>query len=108
MTDTQLVKTIIENNSEYSYINFIKQKNTDKQYILIDIGFKDAYNAYYMNEGKTVTLQNVLNYLSDLDLEFDCLRMTPAYIEGRKKQTRGIKMSLEDFTRILTGKQDIT
>lgn len=108
LTDTQLVKTIIENNSEYSYINFIKQKNTDKQYILIDIGFKDAYNAYYMNEGKTVTLQNVLNYLSDLDLEFDCLRMTPAYIEGRKKQTRGIKMSLEDFTRILTGKQDIT
>lgn len=100
------IKTIIKENSDYSYIHFVKQKDKEKEYILIDIGFKEAYNNYYINEDKTITLSNVINYLQDLDFDFDCLKMTPCYIEGRKKQVRGIKMSLDDFTKILTGKRD--
>ena len=101
------IKTIIKENSDYSYIHFVRHKNKEEDYILIDIGFKEAYNNFYINEDKTITLNNVINYLKDLDLEFDCLKMTPCYIEGRKKQVRGIKMSLKDFVRILTGRQDI-
>ena len=102
------IKDVINNNPDYSYVHFVKQKDKDAApHILIDIGFKEAYNSFYFNEGKTITLNNVLLYLKELDLEFDCLKMTPCYIEGRKKQVRGIKMSLKDFVRILTGKQEI-
>lgn len=102
------IRDIINNNPDYSYIHFVKQKNKDSEpHILIDIGFKEAYNNFYFNEGRTITLNNVLLYLKELDIDFDCLKMTPCYIEGRKKQVRGIKMSLKDFVRILTGKQDI-
>lgn len=101
------VRSIIEDNPEYSYIHFVRQKADEgKKYILIDIGFKGAYNSYYFNEGKTITLNNVLFYLKELDIDFDCLKMTPCYVQGRKKQVRGIKMSLDDFTKILTGKDD--
>ena len=100
------IRSIIEDNPEYSYVHFVRQNDKDKKYILIDIGFKGAYNSYYFNEGKTITLNNVLFYLKELDIDFDCLKMTPCYIEGRKKQIRGIKMSLDDFTKILTGKRD--
>lgn len=101
------LKSIIKDNPEYSYVHFVRQKNDDDQYILIDIGFKEAYNSFYFNEGKTITLNNVLFYLKELDIEFDCLKMTPCYVEGRKKQVRGIKMSLNDFMRILIGKQEL-
>lgn len=102
------IRDVINNNPDYSYIHFVKQKDKDEDpYILIDIGFKEAYNNFYFNEGRTITLNNVLLYLKELDLDFDCLKMTPCYIEGRKKQVRGIKMSLKDFVRVLTGKQEI-
>ena len=102
------LKSIIRDNPEYSYVHFVKQKNKDAEpHVLIDIGFKEAYNSFYYNESKTITLNNVIQYFKDLDIEFDYLKMVPCYVEGRKNQVRGIRMSLKDFLRILTGKQEV-
>lgn len=99
-----IVKDMISSLSDYSYIHEIKGEG---DYILLDIGLKNLFNEYYGQTHKNITLKGILNYLSDYDIDFDCLKMTPAYVYGTKKQVRGIKMSLNDFIRLLTGKEDI-
>lgn len=102
-SDVAIVKNMVESLSEYYYIHL-----TPNEDILIDIGLKNRFNDEYYKEGKTITLKGCYNYLTDLDLGIDSLVLTSTRVIGRKKPLRGIKMTLEDFTKILTNKKDIS
>lgn len=101
-----VIDSMIDSLSDYSYVH--KVKSTDEeQFILLDIELKNRFNTFYGMQHKNITLKGIMNYLEDYDIEFDSLSMTPAYVYGTKKQVRGIKMSLNDFVKLLTGKKEI-
>ena len=97
-----IARELITNSSSYPYINMIN--DTD---ILIDSGFKQKFNDVYYKTGITITVKTSYNLLKDLDLNLETMQYTTAKVQGRKKSVRGIRMSLEDFVRILTNKQEV-
>lgn len=97
-----IAKELITETNAYPYINMVN--DTD---ILIDSGFKQKFSEVYYKSGISITVKNAYNLLKDLDLTLDSMRYTTAKIKGRKKSIRGIRMSLEDFVRIITNKEDV-
>ena len=86
-------------------INYAKENNYD--YVLIDIGLKHKFNEEHSKDGTSITLKSCYYYLLDLDLGLTSLTYTSSRVQGRKKQVRGIRMSIEDFTRVLINKSEI-
>lgn len=101
--DVGIVRNLITNTSNYPYVNMI---NDDE--IIIDVGLKHKFNEEHYKDGTTITLKSCYYHLLDLDLGITSLQYTSARVKGRKKQIRGIKISLDDFTRIVTNKEDIS
>ena len=96
------VRDIISDGNAYPYINLI---NDDE--ILIDSGFKRKFNERYYKSGVSITVKATYNLLQDLDLSLDSMNYTTAVVQGRKKRVRGIRMTIEDFVKILTNKNII-
>lgn len=101
-SDIEMVRNMITSLSDYYYIH-----EAPNDCVLIDIGLKNKYNEAYFKEGKSITLKGCCNCLSDLDLNLGKLDITSSRVSGRKKTIRGIKMTLEDLTKILTNKNEV-
>lgn len=102
VNNVSIVRELLTNNSIYPYVNLI-----DDDYVLIDIGLKHKFNEEHSKDGTSITLKSCYYYLLDLDLGLTSLTYTSSRVQGRKKQVRGIRMSIEDFTRVLTNKSEI-
>ena len=98
----RVVENILNNQSAYPYINIV-----DETHIIIDIGLKREFNKEYFYDGTTVTLKGCCSLLNELDLDLTSMTYTSAHVRGRKKQVRGIKMSIEDFAKILTNSKEV-
>ena len=101
-SEYNIVKSMLSKNY-YSYAHII---NDD--YVLFDIGLKHEFNKLNEKDGISITLKGCYNLLDDLDLGLDSITYTTSVVQGRKKKVRGIKMSIEDFTKILTNKENPT
>lgn len=102
VNNVSIVRELLTNNSIYPYVNLI-----DDDYVLIDIGLKHKFNEEHSKDGTSITLKSCYYYLLDLDLGLTSLTYTSSRVQGRKKQVRGIRMIIEDFTRVLTNKSEI-
>ena len=96
--ESLIVRDMVKQNY-YPYVHLI---NDDT--IILDIGLKHEFNKLHEKDGISVTLKGCYNLLEDLDLGLTSLGYTTTKVQGRKKTVRGIKMSLDDFTRVLTNK----
>ena len=94
--ESLIVRDMVKQNY-YPYVHLI---NDDT--IILDIGLKHEFNKLHEKDGISVTLKGCYNLLEDLDLGLTSLGYTTTKVQGRKKTVRGIKMSLDDFTRVLT------
>lgn len=101
-TPTSIVRELITNTNAYPYINMVNDTH-----ILIDSGFKQKFLDTYYKSGMTITVKTAYNLLKDLDLQLDSMDYTTAKIQGRKKSVRGIKMTIDDFVKILTNKEEV-
>ena len=101
-SDIAIVEKMLNNNNYYPYINRI---NDDE--IMIDIGLKNKYNEEYNKEGFSITLKGCYNTLLDLDLNIQSMTYTTAMVQGRKQRIRGIKITIEDFTKILVNSKEV-
>ena len=101
-SDVSIVKKMLGSNNYYPYINIINDTE-----IIIDIGLKNKYNEEYSKEGFSITLKGCYNTLMDLDLGLESISYTTATVQGRKQRIRGIRMTIEDFTKILTNKKEV-
>lgn len=97
--EVMIVKDMISQ-TYYPYVHLI---NDDT--IIMDIGLKHEFNKLNEKDGISVTLKGCFNLLEDLDLGLTTLTYTTSSVLGRKKRVRGIKMSIEDFTKILTNQE---
>lgn len=95
-----IVKDMVSRNY-YPYAHFV---NDDT--VILDIGLKHEFNKLNEKDGISITLKGCYNLLEDLDLGLNSLVYTTSSVQGRKKKVRGIKMSIEDFTKILTNKEN--
>lgn len=100
-SDILIIKKMIANNY-YPYINRINEDN-----LIIDIGLKNKYNEEYNKEGFSITLKGCYNALLDLELGVNSITYTTVKVPGRKQSIRGIRMSIEDFTKILTNQEEV-
>lgn len=94
----QVIRDLVNNSNYYPYI----QETSSGDSILINIGFKDAYNARYAYLSKTITLSGVFDYLNDTTYSLPTMKLTSARVKGVKKSVRGVKMTYKEFTRIIT------
>lgn len=101
VNEVSIVKDMIDRN----YYPYIHRINDDT--IIMDIGLKHEFNKYNEKNGITVTLKGCYHLLMDLDLGLNSLTYTTSDVKGRKKRVRGIKMSMEDLTKILVNKEEI-
>ena len=101
-SDIEMVRNMITSLSDYYYIH-----EAPNDFVLVDIGLKNKFNEEYFKEGKSITLKGCCNCLNDLDLDLNELELTSTRVYGRKKTIRGIKMTLEDLTKILTNKKEV-
>ena len=99
-SEIAIVRQMI-NKNVYPFINVIDDDN-----ILIDIGLKHKFNEETLKNGMSITLKGCYSYFQELDLGLSTLTLGTARVKGRKKQIRGIKMSITDFTKILTNKEN--
>ena len=101
-SETAIVRQMV-NKNVYSFVNKI-----DDDWILIDIGLKHKFNEETLKNGMSITLKGCYSYFQELDLGLSTITLGPARVKGRKKQIRGIRMSVDDFTKILTNKENPT
>ena len=97
-----IVRNLVDSNTIYPYVHKIND-----EYIIMDTGLKNKFNYIYSQNGVNITLKTCYNLLLDLDLDLNDITYTVSAVEGRKKKVRGIKMTFEDFTKILTNKRHL-
>lgn len=97
-----IVKELICGTNSYPYINMVGEED-----IIIDSGFKRKFQETYYKTDMSITVKATYNLLQDLDLNLKSMSYGVARPKGRKKQVRGIRMTLEDFVKVLTNKEEV-
>ena len=100
--ESDRIKALIKNSSNYNYIDFTK--NGD---ILINAEFTRQFNQYYAKDRKSLSLKSLAAYLNNVDLDLNEIRYSRAKIVGRKGQVRGVRMEFIDFCKIIANDSNI-
>lgn len=97
-----VIKQMLVSVPEYSFIHL-----TAREGILIDSTFKDLFNNKYGKDYDNITLKSCYEYLADLDLDLGPMKYGPSRVKGRKKAITGIRMSLDDFCKIILNTEEL-
>lgn len=93
-----ILRDLITNSNYYPYIH----ESVDGNSIIIDTGFKNTLNQHNHNYSKPITLSAIYNHLEDTTYNLPTMKLTPSKVKGLKKTVRGIRMTYEEFTRLIT------
>lgn len=93
-----ILRNLVNDSNYYPYIT----ESVDGKSVIIDIGFKNLFNIQYRDFCKPITLTAIFDHLEDTTFDLESMKLSASKVKGMKKTVRGIRMTYEEFTRLIT------